>query len=237
MKNIFKKIHIQPLYIFFVILVIFTANFKAFITFSILLIIHELGHIITALIFKWDIDKIVVLPYGMITIFKNSLSKPIYQEFLILIMGPIFQIVFNLYFKCEYSNFLLFLNLLPIYPLDGSKFVFLFFNKIFSYYFSYILIYVVSFITIIMLLFKNNNLLITLTLITLIYQLIKHIYNLSYLIINFCFERFKSHFYTSHSLKVSNNINKMHRDKYHYFNKNGKYVEESVILREMFDKL
>ena len=43
-----------------------TGNFKNFIIFSSIIIVHELGHIIGALIFKWKIDKIILLPLALL---------------------------------------------------------------------------------------------------------------------------------------------------------------------------
>lgn len=237
MINIFKKIYIHPLYFFFLFIIIITANIRSFIEFSLIILIHELGHIITSLILKWNIKKIVVLPYGMITIFKNCLSKSIYQELLILIMGPIFQIIFNCYFRSQYSNYILFINLLPIYPLDGSKILFLLFNKLTSYYNSYILIYLLSFITIVFIVFNNFNLLIILMIIYLFYHLLNNIFNLNNILISFLYERFKKH-YRNKSVKIINNLNfkKISRCKYHFFKIKNKLVSEEEILRKTFDK-
>lgn len=55
-----------------------------------------MGHIFAALYYKWNIVKIIILPFGGITIFNEIINKPIKEEFMIAIMGPIFQIVFYL---------------------------------------------------------------------------------------------------------------------------------------------
>ncbi|MBR3523526.1 MAG: hypothetical protein IKN87_02445 [Bacilli bacterium] len=237
MINIYKKIYIHPLYYLFLLIVLLTANIRPFIEFSIIILTHELGHIITALILKWRISKIVILPYGMITFFSNSLSKPIIQELLILIMGPLTQLIFNIYFKSTYSNIILFINLLPIYPLDGSKIVFLFFNKVTTYYKSYIYTYLISFITIIYLFLNYHSMLIILMLIYLLYHLIDYLYHLNETIISFCYERFKTKFYTTKYLIINGpNIKLMHRDRYHFFKINKKCVKEADFMLKMFDK-
>ena len=38
-----------------------------------------------------------MLPFGGVTIFNEDLNRPIYEEFIILIMGPVFQIVFSFF--------------------------------------------------------------------------------------------------------------------------------------------
>ncbi len=237
MINIFKKIYIHPLYYLFLLIIILTANIRSFIEFNILILVHELGHVITALLFKWNINKIVILPYGMITFFKNNLSKPIYQELLILIMGPLVQVIFNIYFNSPYSNIILFINLLPIYPLDGSKLFFLLLNKVTTYYLSYIYIFLVSFITIIFVFLHYHSFLIILMVIYLLYHLINYYLNINETILNFCYERFKTHFYTSKKIIINGvNIKAMHRDRYHLFKINQKYIKEYDFMAKMFDK-
>ena len=91
MKITFK---IHPLYYLVAILSIITGLFKDFIYITLLIFIHEIGHTIGALIYKWKIKKIIILPFGGITIFNELINKSLKEEFVILILGPIFQILF-----------------------------------------------------------------------------------------------------------------------------------------------
>ena len=59
-----------------------------------LIIVHELGHFFTAKYFNWEIDKIYIYPLGGLTKFKTLINKPLKEELLVTIMGPIFQILF-----------------------------------------------------------------------------------------------------------------------------------------------
>ena len=95
-KNIFK-IHI----LFYItgLICFITGFFKNFIIFTSIILIHELGHITSALIFKWNIEKVIILPFGGITIFNERIDKSLLEEFIIAIMGPIFQIIFMIIFK------------------------------------------------------------------------------------------------------------------------------------------
>src|SRR5574344_1337196 len=125
--KIISKIYIHPFTYIFLLISLFTGLFKELITFLFIITIHELGHITGALIFKWNIDKIVIMPFGGLTIFKELINKPLKEEFIILILGPLFQLINYLIFKdmsssFRYYNYGLFLfNFLPIYPLDGYK--------------------------------------------------------------------------------------------------------------------
>ena len=59
-----------------------------------LIIIHELGHILISLIFKWNIDKIIILPFGGLTKYNEIINRPLIEEFLISVAGITFQIIF-----------------------------------------------------------------------------------------------------------------------------------------------
>ena len=120
MKNIFK---IHPLYYLVAFLSIITGLFKDFTYITLLIFIHEVGHTIGALFYKWNIKKIIILPFGGITIFNEYINKSLKEEFVILVLGPLFQILFYFilcFFNIEsilitnYHYSLLLFNLLPI---------------------------------------------------------------------------------------------------------------------------
>ena len=124
MKNIFK-VH-QLTYVLIVISIL-SGRFKSIIIFLFIIFFHELGHMLTAKFFNWKIDKIYIYPLGGLTIFNDKVNKPLLEELLVVIMGPIFQLIVTfLFYRFDpnivlYSNTLLFFNLLPIIPLDGGK--------------------------------------------------------------------------------------------------------------------
>ena len=91
--------------------------------------VHELGHISTAIYYRWHIEKVILLPFGGLTIFNEKINRPLKEEFMVLIMGPVFQMLGTIIFcgfskdflVADYSKMILAFNLLPIYPLDGAK--------------------------------------------------------------------------------------------------------------------
>lgn len=97
--------------------------------------IHELGHVMMALNFKWRIEKIMIWVFGGVMKTAEHGSRPLSEEALVVIAGP-FQHV--LIFGCLFlfgnyipdpllttlhnANMMIFLfNLLPVWPLDGGK--------------------------------------------------------------------------------------------------------------------
>lgn len=237
MKNIFSKLYFHPLILLFSLFIILTGNFKNYLIFLSIILFHELGHILTSVIFHWKIAKVVLLPFGAMTIYENNLNKPIYQEFLILIMGPIFQIIYYYFTHNPYHYFLLFINLLPIYPLDGSKIVLLFLNKITSYYYSFIIIYSLSIIVIIGLCFKIN-IINYIMLFYLFIHLIKNIFLLKDTIVSICFDRYKNKYKFKKNIFLKKySYKKIMRDRYHFFTINSKVVGERELFNKMFDKI
>ena len=68
--------------------------FKEFFMVFSLIIIHELGHLTMAVYYKWNLDKISIYPFGGCVKFNEKINKPIKEEFIILISGPLMQIFF-----------------------------------------------------------------------------------------------------------------------------------------------
>ena len=120
---------------------VITGMFKELIIFMFIVVVHECGHILVGLLLKQKIEKIILLPFGGITIFNMKLNISSYKELLIAISGPIFQIfgyiLLNKYIRDNiylyYNLIILMFNLIPIYPLDGSKIVNSFLNMLFNW--------------------------------------------------------------------------------------------------------
>ena len=58
-----------------------------------LILIHEVGHFLTAFLLGIEVDKIYLYPFGGISKFNISFNELLWKEFLILVMGPIMQVV------------------------------------------------------------------------------------------------------------------------------------------------
>jgi len=213
--------------------------------------VHELGHCICALFFNWEIDKISIYPYGGFSKFNEDLNRPIKEEFLILLSGPLVQIIF--FILCSlvglrdttfsllktYHYAILCFNLLPIYPLDGGKLVNLFLSKYYSYYkslkFSLILSY---FLITLIFIFQINyffSLNIIMMLLLLLQKVIIHWRRKDMYHYKFLLERYLNNYKFS-KVKLINNTKEMMRDKKHVFKKGNHYYSEMEILSKKFKR-
>lgn len=238
MKITFK---IHPLYYLVAIFSIITGLFKDFIYITLLIFIHEIGHTMGALIYKWKIKKIIILPFGGITIFNELINKSLKEEFVILILGPIFQILFY-FILCilnietplitNYHYSLLLFNMLPIIPLDGSKLLNIILNKITSFKTSHLLTIYISLITIILLMIKNKNLVLYIIIFFILLKVIKEYKEHKYIFNKFLFERYN---YNLKFKKIKyikgRKINKMKKEYKHIFYDDKYYTEKDILKR------
>ena len=221
-----------------------TGTFKNIITFTIIIFVHELGHFLTAVALGWKVDKIVIYPYGGCTKFSDCLNKSIISEFIILVMGPLTQICFY-FFVSKYLNTydlllfqrynfaIFFFNLLPIYPLDGGRFINLLFNKMFPYFKSLTLSIYFSLIVffIVLLIYKTPTYyLILFFLLTKVYDEFK---NRKFYYNKFLLERYLYKFNFKNT-KIINNVNCFFRDKKHIIKDKNNYYKESDYLKKYF---
>ncbi len=237
MKNILSKVEFHPLFYFFALLSVLTAHFHDFLSFMIVILFHELGHISGAVFFHWHIKRILILPFGGMTEFQEKLNRPIYQEMIIASLGPIFQMLLYTFYKTPFHYPLLYFNLLPIYPLDGSKFLFLLSNVFVSYYHSYQILFGFSSIVLALLFLSNKTLYAFLFFSYLAVQCFRMKKNISSIFLHFLFERYQ-HQYSYYRKKkiVGKKLLKMKRSRYHHFFYKGNWHKEEEILQEYFEE-
>lgn len=248
MISIFRKIKIHLLFYVLAIICILTGFFKQFLYLFLLIFIHELGHAMVAMFYKWNIEKIKILPFGGVTVFKENLNKPIKEEFIILISGPIFQLLFYFLVKNYvsradllkiYNYSLLLFNYLPIIPLDGGRLLNLVLNKITSFKKSHILTVYISYVFLfglVVKLFTKFNLVFILILLFVTVSILNEhkIHNL--LFNKFLLERrIYNFFFKKKKVIYGYKLKEMKRDYSHLFYVDNKYYTEKEILRKKFD--
>ena len=246
-----NKIKIHYTYYIIIVSFLFTGCFINLIAFTSLIIIHELGHYYTCKILKIKVDNIIIYPYGGITKINDKIDINLNKELLISISGVIIQSIYffiiyllyknnflreytyNIFFKYHY-NILIF-NLIPIYPLDGSKILNIIINKIFNFKLSNILIIIISIINIILLLFIYKfNYSYIMILGILINYLYNYLTNIKYIYNRFLLEKYlyKTNFKNK---KIINNYKNMYRNTNHIIKKDNTYQKEVDFLSKMFD--
>lgn len=138
-----RHLYIHPLTWLLAGTALLTGFFKDLILLFVIILIHEWGHYSMARYFKWRIRRIVLLPFGGVAEVDEHGNRPFKEDFLIIFFGP-FQHVWMLalgyvlysadlwsapFFEkfLAFNLMILLFNLLPIWPLDGGKFLFLLF--------------------------------------------------------------------------------------------------------------
>lgn len=247
-------IYFHPTYIILAISFIITGYYLNLIVLTSLIIIHELGHYTIAKILKFNVDKIIIYPYGGMTKINDLINKNINQELIISISGIIFQIILYLFIiylnklniirdytlniYTKYNKSLILFNILPIHPLDGSKILNLILSKIFNYNLSNKLTIYISIITIIIFLSNNiynYNYSYIITLSILIKYLIDYIKKIKYLYNKFLLERYIYNIKYKDTI-IINNKNKMFKNKNHIIKINNIYLKEREYLNKYFSK-
>ncbi|HHY72856.1 MAG TPA: stage IV sporulation protein FB [Bacillus bacterium] len=141
LKEILGKISIHPLFWLVVGIGVLTGRFLEIIMLFTIVFVHEMGHAACAHHFRWRIKKIELLPFGGVAEMDEHGNRPLKEELLVILSGPLQHIwlsglayllffigwidqnTYDLFMK--HNMMILVFNLLPIWPLDGGKLVFL----------------------------------------------------------------------------------------------------------------
>lgn len=258
MRSICKKIEIKPELLIVFFLSFLSGLFRDVLIFFTIIFIHEIGHIITSLLYNWKIKKVSFGICGGFITYEEKIDKPFNEEFLIAISGFLFQILFYLlafFFyknnildiklmyliqKYDYSIFLF--NILPIIPLDGSKIINVILNLFFTFKKSLKITFFISTLTIILVLFNMIFLSIKIecSYIMIFLFLIKKIIifykDISYLFNRFLFERYAyPNKYKKINVIKGYNLEKLKRQQVSEFIIGEKRYKEKEILSKVFD--
>ena len=88
------KIHFHLTYLFIALSFILTGYFPNLLILTSIIIIHEIGHYITAKITGLNPIKITIYPYGGITKLNHLINTSTNKELIVAISGIIFQSIY-----------------------------------------------------------------------------------------------------------------------------------------------
>ena len=248
------KIEFHYTYILIAISFILTGYFSNLIIFTSIILVHELGHYTIAKINNLNPVKIIIYPFGGITKMNSLINTQIYKELMVAISGVLFQSVFYLIVTIlnrnslvrdyimnlftVYHSSVLFFNLLPIHPLDGSKILTLVLSKFLPYKLTMKLNIIISIITGLIILKINYycfNYTTILIITIIIDNLVKYYKNINYLFNRFLLERYLYKITLKKTKKI-NKIDNMYKEKHHIIKENNTYLTEKQALMQRFKK-
>lgn len=241
------KFKVHPLTYFILFSILICGYFNYFLIVSIILLFHDLGHLIIMKIYKVKIIGIEILPFGSIINTSINYNMNSNKLFLISSGGVLMQlllyIVFYLLYNygiisllsyqifLTYNKMIILFNILPIIPLDGSKVFLSIIERFWSFKSSIKIVNIISIVSIIVFIFTNT---ISLNLIFislfLLFKTYSEIVNHSYIFNKFLLERY---LYGSNYSKIINvpSIKKIYKNRFNFINNE----REDKILAKLFD--
>lgn len=254
MKNILSKIEFHYTYLIMILGFVLTGHFINVIVFTLIILFHELGHIITSILFGYKIDKVIIYPYGGVTKVNTLVNTKIEEDLVVAVAGIIMQSIFFLFIMILYNAgyireyvFNLFVlynkgififNLLPIIPLDGSRISYLILSKIFYFRLSSNLVVVISLCMIVILLYSNiyeKGYSIFMMIGVCLYNIYEFYKDISFVYNKFLLERYlyKIKFKKE---KLITSIDRMYKNYSHYIKCDNMIMKEEEYLENIFKK-
>lgn len=146
MTHLRKRIKISWLWLPYVLFLPFLPIAKVILYIFMILSLHEMAHILCAIIFHYPVEKVMVYPFGLSAAIAYIGYGNLIKETIIICAGPfmhvllpyLFHILYNVgwisapflaYLNMMNASILIF-NLLPIYPLDGGRLLQVFFGSL-----------------------------------------------------------------------------------------------------------
>ena len=132
------KITIHPLFFVFGLYFAFIGKVFSFLIYTLVAVMHEMGHYFASIKLGYKLNRITLMPYG--AIITGDITGLLYKdECKISLSGPLLNLITALFFVALWwfipevyaytdiivsaSLSLAVINLLPCYPLDGGRFL------------------------------------------------------------------------------------------------------------------
>lgn len=230
---------VNPLTILFILLAFMFNQFNFLFFHYLIAFLHELFHFLMAKLLKVEVEEMMFLPIGFYLKINNLEDQLFIKQLLVLISGPLSYFFSLLLLKTLYkydfisiygyqeglisNNFILIFNLLPIYPLDGSKIIELFLAPFISEYKLRITRIILSILTLVL---ASSYLLSLGEIIVMIFLLITTIASIIRLKKDYVL------YLISRLLKKNKRKIKMNSKKEIYRLNNNYFLENNVLLNE-----
>lgn len=128
---------VHPLFVLVMLASAFTGYFVELLTLFLIVIVHELGHVVMARSLGWTVREVKLLPFGGVAEVEEAGGVSAAEEAIVAIAGPLQNVWMGLaawgcgqlgVWDSEWADYVAqanlmigLFNLLPIYPLDGGK--------------------------------------------------------------------------------------------------------------------
>ena len=227
MKKLLNKITVHPITYVLLLLALNEGLIKYVLIISIIIMIHETGHITFMLIYNRKINKISILPFGGIIRLDSYISTNIYEDLIISIGGILFQIIFgfivlnlDLSYKEQilyYNNLIIIFNMIPVIPLDGEKILKNILELFLPLKKSLICMFYISLITLVLIFALNISIIYKniIVIIFLIISIFRNYNNTPYYMNSFYLERMNHSFLFNKNINI-NKIEQMYKNKNNY---------------------
>lgn len=228
------KIIIHPLTYLLLLTIFLCGKFNYFLIISIILFVHDLGHILIMIKYKIRINMITIFPFGSIIDTNIKYNEKSYIKLLIALAGITFQVIlyfiFNFLFKLgiisiidyqifmRYNLMIILFNLLPIVPLDGSKVLESILELFTPYKITLYLEVIISLIFICILFCKSVfSLDLIIIIIFLLYKSYEFMFNIKYIYYKFRLERYLNRVIYK-KIKYIKNLNLLYKNRLNFIN-------------------
>lgn len=266
-RKILPPIHIHPVLILFIAISLMTGTFTEMTIIFLIVFIHEMGHYAMARYFGWRIRRVMLWVFGGVMETEEHGNRPIREEMLVTFAGPlqhlfIYAVLFtSLHFgwmpqaifekALSYNTIILLFNILPIWPLDGGKFLFLYLSLVYPFKQALNIIFIFSLVLCVIfgvgyLLFYSFTLTFTLLMIFLFLENRLEWKRRMYVFMRFLMERYRGKhsiqkvepLYLTGSLTLMEVFSHFKREKRHtviiHDKKNRKRIDETDCLHAYF---
>ena len=134
--------YLHPFTLIYLLAACLNNNLRQYLSALIIVCIHEYGHYYFAKKFNFKIEKVEIMPFGAFLSLEDYGMHHIVEELVMLLGGLVTHFVLYIFISCFFTSdyllavnrLVLIFNLLPIYPLDGSKILLLLLSLVVDYY-------------------------------------------------------------------------------------------------------